>query len=225
MVNGSAVGVLNAAETVEEVVDDKEDSQKELVNCPSFKDAISAYNYASELLAKQTNVYVLGFGSVSAAGGLGNQAIKTVKKIDKDGNIYCESVSKKTSMFGVNVAEASLFMQDGYISTKNTTNISDSLVANYSGAYNKVSVEKYVSDNKILPWERNYDISTSSIVKSNITFNGKEYKCSLVLNNNAVKRYAQKIKKTSGSNSLPNFTSMTVSFTLDLKGRFKTLSC
>ena len=201
-----------------------EEKEQELPNCPAFRDALSAYEYASKILATQKNLYVAGFGSVSAAGGLGNQSIKTIKKIDDSGNIYCESVSKKAGMFGVNVAEATLYKNDGYILKNNTKDISDSLVANYSGTYQKVSVDSYLKDYKLLPWERSYDINASSISQSSITFNGKVFKCSMILNKSAVARYGEKIKKSSDAKSLPNFSSITVNFTIDIKGRFVSFS-
>ena len=87
-------------------------------------------------------------------------------------------------MFGVNVAEATLSQNDGYILKNDTKDISDSLVANYSGTYQKVSVDSYLKDYKLLPWERSYDINASSISQSSITFNGKVFKCSMILNKN-----------------------------------------
>ncbi len=201
-----------------------DEEKKELPNCPAFRDALSAYEYASKILESQKDLYVAGFGSVSAAGGLGNQSIKTIKKIDCDGNIYCESVSKKAGMFGVNVAEATLYQNDGYILKNNTKDISDSLVANYSGTYQKVSVDSYLKDYKLLPWERSYDINAGSISQSSITFNGKVFKCSMILNKNAVVKYGEKIKKSSDAKSLPNFSSISVNFTIDIKGRFVSFS-
>ena len=196
------------------------EEEKELPNCPSFRSALAAYEYASKILDKQTNLYVASYGSISAAGGLGNQSVKNIKKIDGEGNIYCESVSKKTSMFGVNVAECSLYTGGENILTKTSTTISDSLVASYPAEFTTQALSAYVDENKLLPWERAYDIDENCIVSSNITFNGKEFKCAIILSNKSVERYRRKIQKTSGSSSLPNFSNISVSFSLDKKGRF-----
>lgn len=200
---------------------DKEEEKGELANCPVFNNALSAYNYASNILNLQKNVYIAAFGSIYAAGGLGNQSIKVIKKIDGEGNIFSESVSKKAGLFGVNVADAAFYKKGhDYLLVNSSADISDSLVANYANDYKNVKIDNYLSKYKLLPWERNYDINEGSISQSSLSFNGSVFKCSMILNNNAVTRYAEKIKVSSDAKSLPKFSGISVSFVIDKKGRF-----
>ncbi len=210
--------------TCDDVTNNDDYEEVALPSITSFRSALAAYTYAQNLYGETKNMVVSGSGSVSAAGGLANQEIRTIRKFDDKGNIFCESVSKKTSMFGVNFAECSYFKGGSTLKYNESTDISDSLVANYSGTFREVTLDEYKQKNKLLPWERCYVINKDTIEQSNITFNGKVFKCSLVLNNEAVVDYSQKIKNSSGASSLPNFTNVSISFTIDIKGRFLTFT-
>lgn len=203
------------------VSSDEQEKKEELSNCPVFNNALSAYNYASNILSLQKNVYIAAYGSVYAAGGLGNQSIKVIKKVDAEGNIFSESVSKKAGLFGVNVADAAFYKNgEDCLLVNSSSVISDSLVASYTNSYKNVTINDYLSKYKLLPWERNYDINESSVSQSNLSFNGSVFKCSMILNSNAVTRYAEKIKMSSDAKSLPKFSGISISFVLDKKGRF-----
>lgn len=199
-------------------------SNNTLVVPEQFKTALDAYLYAHNYLANSTGVYSVISGNVDA--GVATQQIVGVKKIDSQGNFYNESVSKKNGSLGVDLAERIyLPKNENKIYVRSTKDIDNSLIANYTNPYSCITQEEYLQKNKILPNQSNYIINNNTVKGSSIRYSAsdKKYYGTLILNQEAVENYKYKVKESSGSSIIPNFTSIEVAFTLDKYGRFLTI--
>lgn len=207
--------------TNEDNKNDNSSSSNELVIPEQFKSALDAYLYAHNYLTTSTGVYSVISGSVDA--GVATQQVIGVKKIDSQGNFYNESVSKKNGSIGVDLAERIYIPKnENKVYIRSTKDIDNSLIANYKDPYSYTSQEEYLQKNKILPTESNYIINDNTVKGSSIRYSAsdKKYYGTLILNQDAVEKYKYKVKESSGSSIVPNFTSIEVSFTLDKYGRF-----
>lgn len=186
-----------------------------------FRSALQAYNYAMNYLNNATGVYSVTSGTTNAA--VATQAIKGYKKIDKDGNFFTESTSKKTSTIGVDFAEQ-IYIPKGEdkIYYKTTSSVNDDLTANYDDNETVYTTSEYLSEYYVLPNQSNYVINQSTIESSRIRYSASEerYYGSFVLNELAVEQYKYKLMKSSSSSTVPKFSSITLEFILDKYGRF-----
>ena len=190
-----------------------------------FRSALQAYNYAMKYLNNSYGVYTVSTGYTTAS--VATQEIKGYKKIDKNGNFFSESASKKTGSIGVNFAEKSYIPKDEEkVYYKQTSSVNNDLTANYTSNAKTYTFSEYISKFYILPNATNYVINKDTIANSRIKYDSsnERYTGSFILNNDAVEVYKHKIKKSSGSSTMPVFKSVTLDFVLDKYGRFLTIS-
>lgn len=206
--------------------EEKDNPQNPDTNVPErFRTALQAYNYASKYLDSSYGVYSETTGLTTAS--VATQEIKGYKKIDRNGNLLVESTSRKTGSIGVNFAEKIYAPKnENKVYYKHTSSVNSDLTANYSNDTEHYTLEEYIKDFYILPNASNYIITKKTIVNSRIKFDAKteRYYGSFILNNNAVEVYKYKIKKSSGSTTVPEFKSITLDFVLDKYGRFLIIS-
>lgn len=190
-----------------------------------FRSALQAYNYAMKYLNNSYGVYTVSSGYTTAS--VATQEIKGYRKIDKDGNFITESTSKKTGSIGVNLAEKSYIPKnEDKIYYKHTSSVNDDLTANYTDDVETYTFDEYINKFYILPNATNYVINKDTITNSRIKYDSsnERYTGSFILNSDAVEVYKHKIKKSSGSSTMPVFKSVTLDFVLDKYGRFLMIS-
>lgn len=194
---------------------------------PDFENGISTLIASTTLLESSKNFQIKSTGQIVVRTYNVKQNVASTVTVDNNEMIVCEDITKATNSMGKTISHNLFYSRNAEIvKFRETSNVSDSLVASYSESLKSLSKADYKQIYGYIPGTDDPYILSPQTVLSEKDFVHNEDGYSFTINfipSKAARNYKTKVGEMSGTGNIPSFQKMQYVVKIDNNGKIISL--